>query len=193
MKDSLLSDRMGAIFSKSLSPCCSEILFKWAPRGLGDVQICKYCNNSLRAIKANEFYDSSYSGSMLETASFLKKERNVHLSSTWFSKSLFPTVDDCKDFLYKRCIEFTKCKEHSEFFEFDGVDCIPDSERVVFVSKGVIGVVGLEKESMSSGSMSDAGSLHPSQGDEDETTEEDDMESIFAKGTSCEDLVNRFF
>ena len=193
MDDTILSGRLGITVSKSFSPCCGETLLKWFPRMIGQSHNCAYCGNHFGVVKAQEFQDSQYTGQCLEISGFLHKSRQVHLDQVWFSKSVFKTADVCTQWAKSRNIEINGGEEVDSFYCFKGIECIPGSERVIYISKGILGVIGLEKDAIGASDFSDGGSLNPggsSEGNEEETTT---PESETTTEKSMVDLVNAFF
>jgi len=192
MNDSVLDGRLGITVSKEFSPCCGETMMKWFPRSQGERRECCYCGNKLNAVKAKEFHDSQYTGQCLETSGTIAKSREVHLQQVWFAKSIFKSADVCSQWLIAKNIQTSTCEESDAFYCFKGIDCVPGSERVIYVSKGILGVIGLEKDAMGAADFTSGGSLAPAQGDET-TTEESTTTSETTTEKSLVDLVNAFF
>jgi hypothetical protein len=192
MNDSILAGRLGITVSKEFSPCCGDMMLKWFPRMAGDRKECTYCGNKLNAVKAQDFQDSQYTGQCLEMSGFLAKSREVHLQQIWFSKSTFKSADVCSQWLMTKCIPISHCEESDTFYCFKGTDCVPGSERVIYVSKGILGVVGLEKDAMGASDFTSGGSLAPAQGDET-TTDESTESKEETTEKSLESLVAKFF
>lgn len=188
MKDSILSGRLGITVSKSFSPCCGEKLLKWSPRVIGDRNSCNLCGNVFHAVSSDSFHQSQYTGQCLETSGFLKEVKEIHFDQIWFAKGVFKDTDVCSAWLDSKAIPVYGVCEYDDFYFFKGLDVVPGSERVIYVTKGILGVVGLEKDAMSASDFTSGGSLNPSQGgvNEEETSEEESDDSLSG-------LVKAFF
>lgn len=191
MEDTILSGRLGVTVTKAFSPCCGETLLKWNPRMIGQTHLCENCGNRFGIIKAQDFQDSQFTGQCLETSGFLQKSRQVHLDQVWFAKSVFHDSDVCQDWAQSRNIPISSAVETDTFYCFKGIECVPGSERVIYISKGILGVIGLEKDAISAGDFDSGGGLNPGGSSEpdDTTTPEDDTTTE----KSLVELTNAFF
>ena len=156
-----LARKLGVELISVMKGCCVDTIAAWRPSCVGERTKCMYCENSMKAIRAQEIYHSEFGEKTLADRDV--PENTFIPSSLWFSMKHFASADAVKGWCENHDITYKSIEEHDAYcYRVKLADVDGDSDRVIWADRGVLASFGLNKVATSS--LLSGGMLNPSQG-----------------------------
>jgi hypothetical protein len=172
MSELRLEGRLGVETISPLRGCCVDSLLKWHPRMVGERTKCMYCENPMKAIRAGDTSDPTWTG-MMNEAKFERSNDALSASSLWFSQKKFQTSSDVSRWCAERGMSGAKVESVDSAFRVVLGKSLESSDRAVWAAPGVIAVCGICK--MDTGDMASGGMINPSQGAQADASDKIDI------------------
>jgi hypothetical protein len=145
--------RLGVEVPGLMKGCCVESMLEWRPQTVGQKLACRYCNSTLKTIRAGETPHSLFTGDLGEYKRETEEPEMV-IGGLYFSVRKFASVDAVKAWAKDREIGEPEQVENvgGHAYHVSIERLAPETIRAVWIAPGVIAEVGVsEKEGPSQG------------------------------------------